>query len=76
MFLDVDVYPNMPRNRSKAVPKGDGPVPHQETFEPVQPTLADVSRLFEESFDRQLKIMKSRFDKQEKMLGELMEMTR
>ena len=73
MFLDVEVYPNIPRNWSKAVPKGNGPVPQQEEFGPDQPTLADVYRLFEESFDRQLKIMKSRFDQQEKKLNEFME---
>ena len=47
----------MPRNWSKAVPEGNGPVPQREEFGPDQPTLADVYRLFEESFNRQLKIM-------------------
>ena len=31
----------MPRNWSKAVPEGNGPVPQQEEFGPDQPTLAD-----------------------------------
>ena len=48
----------MPRNWSKAVPGGNGPVPQKEEQSgPDQPTLADVFRFFEESFDRKLKIM-------------------
>ena len=47
----------MPRNWSKAVPEGNGPVPQQEEFGSDQPTLVDVYRLFEERFVRQLKIM-------------------
>ena len=47
----------MPRNWSKAVPEDNGLVPQQEEFGSDQPTLADIYRLFEESFDRQLKIM-------------------
>ena len=57
MVLDVESYPNMPRNRSKAVPKGNSPAPQQDEFGSNQLTLADVYRLFEERFDRQLKIM-------------------
>ena len=52
----------MPRNRRKAVPKGNAPVPYKEDFGPDQPTMADVYRMFEEIFDRQLNLMKSRFD--------------
>ena len=55
----------MPRNCSKAVPEDNGLVPLQEEFGPGQPTLTNVYRLFDESFDRQLSIMKSRFDQQE-----------
>ena len=66
----------MPRNWSKVVPEGNGPVYQQEDFGPDQPTLGDVFQLFEESFDRQRKTVKSHFDRQEKKLGELMEMTR
>ena len=62
----------MPRKWSKAVPEGNGPVPHQDEFGPNQPTLADVNRLFKERLDRQLKLMKSHFD----VLDELMEKTR
>ena len=58
----------MSRNWSKAIPEGIGLVPQQEEFVSDQPALADVYRLFEESFDRWLKIMKSRFGQQEKKL--------
>ena len=37
----------MPRNWIKAVSEDNGPVPHQDEFRPDQPTLVDVSRLFE-----------------------------
>ena len=63
----------MPRNWSRAVPEGNGPVPQQEQFGPDQPTLADGYRLFEESFDRQIKILKSSFDQQNEKLNEFME---
>ena len=64
----------MLRKESEAVPESNGSVPRQEEFESDQPTLADVYRLFEESFDIRLKIMKSRFGHQEKKLNEFMEM--
>ena len=51
----------MPRNWSKTVPEGNGPVPQPE-FGPDQPTLADIHRLFEERLDRQLNRMKNHFD--------------
>ena len=51
----------MPRNWTKAVPKGNGPVPQPE-FGPDQPTLADMYRFFERRLDRQLNRMKSHFD--------------
>ena len=70
--LDIEVYHNMPRNWSKAVLEGNDLVPYQEEFGRDQPTLADVYQLFLEKFHRQLKIMKSHFDQQEKKLGELM----
>ena len=41
----------MPRNWSKAVPEGTGPVPQQEQLGSDQPTLADVYRLFEALID-------------------------
>ena len=52
----------MPRKESEATLEANGPVPQQEDFGSGQPTLADVYRLFKESFDRQLKMMKSNFD--------------
>ena len=66
----------MPRNWSKAVHDDNGLVPQQENFGPDQPTPADVCRLFEERFDKQLKIAKSRFGQQEKKLDELAEKKR
>ena len=59
VVLDFEVYPNMPRNWSKAVPEGNGPVLQQEEFGSDQPTLADVYRHFEVRFERQLKGVKS-----------------
>ena len=47
----------MLRKESEAVPEGKGPVPQQEKFGSGKPTLADSYRLFEERFDKQLKIM-------------------
>ena len=41
----------MPREQSKAVPKGNGPVPQQEEFGSEQPALAGAYRLFVERFD-------------------------
>ena len=57
----------MPRKESEAVPGGNGPILQQEEFEPGEPTLADVYRLFEEKFDRQQKIMDSCLDRQQKI---------
>ena len=42
----------MPRNWSKAVPEGNGPVPQQEKVGPDQPTLADRYRMIEEIFNK------------------------
>ena len=64
----------MSQSWSKAVPEGNDPISPQEELAPDQPTLADVYRLFEKSFDRHLKIMKNRFDQQENKLNECMEM--
>ena len=68
----AEVYPKIPRNRNKAVPEGNGPVPQYDKFGPDQPTLADIYRLFEERFDRKLNLRKSHFDQ----LDELIENTR
>ena len=45
----------MPRKESETALEGNGPVPQQEEFGSGELTLADVYRLFEERFDRQLK---------------------
>ena len=62
----------MLRNRSKAVPDGNGPASQHDKFRPDQHTLADIYRLFEQRLDRQLNLMKSHFDQ----LDELLEKTR
>ena len=36
----AEVYPETPRNRSKAVPEGNGPVSYEDDFGPDQPTMA------------------------------------
>ena len=61
----------MPQRLSKAVPQGNGSVPQQEEFGSVQPTLANVYRLFEERFDRHLEVMKSHFDKLDELADEM-----
>ena len=53
----------MPQKESEAVPKGNGPIPRQEKFGPDKLTQADVYRLFEERFERQLQGGKSHLDK-------------
>ena len=60
----------MRRNWSKAVPGGNGPVPKQEELVPDQPTVVDVYRLFEETYDRQLKVM-SHSDKLDELTVEM-----
>ena len=52
----------MSRKESEAVLEGNGPVPQLEELRSDPPTLANVHQLFEESFDRQLKVVKSYFD--------------
>ena len=61
----------MPRNWSKIVPEGNGPVPQQEEFGSDQPALADVYRLFKERFDRQLKDIQNHFDKMDELADEM-----
>ena len=59
----------MQRKQGKAIPEGNGHVPQNDEFEPDQPTLADIYRLFEEMFDRQLNVMKSCFDRLDELMG-------
>ena len=63
----------MPRKESKAFPEGNGAVPQQEEFGSGEPTLADVYRLFEERFYRQLKIMENCIDRWDRKLDEMAE---
>ena len=57
----------MPRMEYKTVLEGNGPVPQQEEFGFDEPTLADMYRLFEERFDRQLKIISNCFEKMDEI---------
>ena len=41
----------MPRNCSKAVPEGNGPIPHQDEFGSREPIMADFYRTIKELFD-------------------------
>ena len=66
----------MPRNWSKAVPEGNGPVPQHDEFGPDQLTLTDMYRLFEERFNRQLNRMRTYYDQQDGKLDELIEMAK
>ena len=74
--LGVEVNPNMSRNRSKAVPEGNGPVPHRDELESGEPTMAGLYQMLKKNFDRMeknLDMMPSHFDRQYKQLGELTE---
>ena len=69
----------MPRNWSKAVPEGNGPVPHQTKFGSAQSTIANLYQLIKElsnrsdsNFDR----MRSHFDQQDEKLDGCMEKAR
>ena len=66
----------MPRDWSKTVPEGNGPVSQHDKLGPDQPTLVDIHRLFEERFDSQLNMMRRYFDQQDEKLDELMEIAR
>ena len=71
VVLDVEVYRNISRHWSKAVPEGNVLVHQQDEFGSDQPTLADTYRLFDEIFVRQLKLMKSQFDKLDEFTEEI-----
>ena len=47
----------MPRNWSKAVSEGNGPVPQQQELGSGQPTLADVYQMVKVLFDKSDKKM-------------------
>ena len=57
----------MPRMENKAIPEGNGSAPQQEEYGSGKPTLANLYRLFEERFDRQMKIVKSCFEKMDEI---------
>ena len=61
----------MPRKDCEAVTEGNCPIPQQEKFGSGEPMLADIYRLCEEKFDRQLKRMDSFFDRWDKKLDDI-----
>ena len=63
--------PIMPRKDCKAVPEGNCPISQQEKFGSGEPTLADIYRLCEERFDRQLKRTDSFFYRWDKKLDNI-----
>ena len=72
----AEVNPKMSRNRSKAVPEGNGPVLHYYEVGSGESTMADLYRTLEENFDimdNNLDRMSSRFDRQENKSVELTE---
>ena len=70
--LDVEVNLNISRNRNKAVPAVNGPVPHHDDFGSGEPTMmADLYRMMGENFDSHLIRIKSRLDLQHKKLVKL-----
>ena len=46
------ILTEMPRNRSKAVPKDNDPFPHHDEFGSSEPTMAELYRMLEGRFDR------------------------
>ena len=79
MVLDVEVYPEMPRKWIKAVPEGNGPVPHHDEVGPDQPTMVDLYRMIKERFDRSdsnMDKMTSLFGRSDRKLDELTEKMR
>ena len=74
----AEVYHEVSRKWSKAVPEGNGPVPHQDKFGP-EPTMTGLYRMVKERLDQSdgyFNKMKSHFDKKNENLNELMEITR
>ena len=52
MVLGAEVYLKMPRNWSKAVPEGNGPIPYQDEFGSREPTMAGFYRMIKQLFDK------------------------
>ena len=66
----------MPRKQSKTVSEGNDSVPHHNEFGFGEPTMADLYRMLEENFDRQVDRMRSDFDQQDKKFSKLTEIIR
>ena len=53
MVLDVEVYPKMPRKKSKAAPEGNGPASSQDTSGLLGGiTLEKIRRIMSEAVDK------------------------
>ena len=49
MVLDVEIYPKMPRKKSKAVPEGNDPVPQDAYVMLDGTTLVELRRVMSEA---------------------------
>ena len=56
VVLDAEVYPKMPRKKSKAVPVGNGPVPQDIYIYGLlgRITMGDLHRIMSEALDKAL----------------------
>ena len=64
----------MLRKWSKAVPKGNGPVLHEDEFRPDQRTMADLYRMIKERFNqlnKNLDRMDSQFNQSDRYLDRM-----
>ena len=74
--LDVEVNPEIPRKRSKAVPEGNGPFSHPDGFVSGELTMAELYRMLEEKnniMDKIFDRMTNHFDRR---LNKLIRKTR
>ena len=75
--LDVEVNPEMPQNRSRAVREGNGAFPPPDEFGSGEPTMVELYRILEETFDRmdkKIDRMTSCFDRRlNKLIGKTRE---
>ena len=74
--LGAEISPEMPRNMTKAVLEGNGPVPHNDEFGCGEPMMVDLYRMLKNNFDRMdnnLDRMLSHLCQQDKTLVELTE---
>ena len=74
-MLDAEVNPSMPRKQIKAVPEGNGPVPHHHDFGSGELTTSELYRTLEENFDmidKNLGRMTSSFDRRlDELIGKV-----